>query len=107
MARISSFFLEKVQPPGGREATTAMQRSLQLQHVDGRCPGSAIVPASECFKNGLSDPLYEAARHERRRCARHGRGGGPGVVLEEAEDHNDVPAKVDDADEDDQVDDMA
>ena len=55
----------------------------------------------------MSDPLYEAARHERRRCARHGRGGGPGVVLEEAEDHDDVPAKVDDADEDDQVDDIA
>jgi hypothetical protein len=29
------------------------------------------------------------------------------VVLEEAEDHHDVPAKVDDADEDDQVDDLA
>ena len=29
------------------------------------------------------------------------------MVLEEAEDHDDVPAKVDDADEDDQVDDLA
>ena len=36
-----------------------------------------------------------------------GRAGGPGVVLEEAEDHDDVPVKVDDADEDDQVDDLA
>ena len=43
----------------------------------------------------------------RRRCARHGRGVGPGVVLEEAEDQDDVPEKVDDADEDDQVDDLA
>ena len=42
----------------------------------------------------------------RRRCARHGRGGGPGVVLEEAEDQDDVPAKVGDADEDDQVHDI-
>ena len=46
--------------PGGREAPTALQLSLQLQHVDGRCPGSATVPASECPKNGLSEPLYEA-----------------------------------------------
>ena len=37
------------------------------------------------------------------RCARHRRGGGQGVVLEEAEDHDDVPAKVDVADEDDQA----
>ena len=29
------------------------------------------------------------------------------MVLEEVEDHDDVPAKVDDADEDDQVDDLA
>jgi hypothetical protein len=29
------------------------------------------------------------------------------VMLEEAEDHDDVPVKVDDADEDDQVDDLA
>jgi hypothetical protein len=93
--------------PGGREAPTALQLSLQLQHVDGRCPGRAMVPASECPKNGLSDPLCEAARHERRRCARHGRGGGPGVVLEETEHHDDMPVKVDDADEDDQVDDIA
>ena len=29
------------------------------------------------------------------------------MVLEEEEEHDDVPAKVDDADEDDQVDDLA
>jgi hypothetical protein len=57
-------------------------------------------------RSGLVTPAGEA-RHERRHCARHGRGGGPGVVLEEEEDHDDVPAKVDDADEDDQVDDLA
>lgn len=57
--------------------------------------------------NGYKRESAGEARHERRRCARHGRGGGPGVVLEEEEDHGDVPAKVDDADEADQVDDLA
>ena len=44
------------------------------------------------------------ARHARRR---RGRGGREGVVLEEAEDHDNVPVTVDDADEEDQVDDLA
>jgi hypothetical protein len=39
--------------------------------------------------------------------ALHPPGGGPGVMLEEAEDHDDVPAMVDDADEDDQVYDLS
>ena len=47
-----------------------------------------------------------AARHGRRNCrARRGRGGGNGVVLEEAEDIDDVP--VEDTDEDDPADDLA
>ena len=57
--------------------------------------------------NGYARDSAGKARHERRRFARRGRGGRPGVMLEEAEDHDDVPVKVDDADEDDQVDDLA
>jgi hypothetical protein len=53
--------------------------------------------------NGYARDSAGKARHERRRFARRGRGGRPGVMLEEAEDHDDVPVKVDDADEDDQV----
>ena len=47
------------------------------------------------------------ARQGRRRRAQRGHGGGDGVVLEEAEDDGDVPVTVDDADEEDQVDDLA
>jgi hypothetical protein len=46
------------------------------------------------------------ARWVRRR-GRRGCGGGQGMVLEESEDDNDVPVTVDDADEEDQVDDLA
>jgi hypothetical protein len=56
--------------------------------------------------NGFARHSAGEVRHERCRCTRRGRGGGPGVVLGEAEDHDDVPVKVDDADEDDQVDDL-
>ena len=44
-------------------------------------------------------------RHGRR--ARRGRGGRTAVVLDEAEDDDDVPVTVDEADDDVEVDDLA
>ena len=48
-----------------------------------------------------------ARQGRRNRRARRGRRGWTGVVLEEAEDDDDVPVTVDDADDDVEVDDLA
>ena len=53
-------------------------------------------------------PPAGAARQGRRnRRARRGRGGRTAVVLDEAEDDDDVPVTVDEADDDVEVDDLA
>ena len=78
--------------------------------------GHRIVIASWCHEKGRTRSKISTEK-QKNGTAQAGRtpplcptrtgGGRRGVVLEEAEDHHDVPAKVDDADEDDQVDDLA
>ena len=70
--------------------------------VPGRVQDHRVLAKRFCQR-----PMPGEARHGRRRRVRRGSGGGKGVVLEEAEDHDDVPVMVDDADEEDQVDDLA
>ena len=91
--------------PPPKTDTNAYRATPPLNHTP--CTTRDPRWAWKRLGNGYTRDSAGEARHERRRCARHGRGGGPGVVLEEVEDHDDVPAKVDDADEDDQVDDIA
>ena len=55
----------------------------------------------------VAPPARAACQGRRHRRARRGRGGRTGVVLEEAEDDDDVPVTVDDADDDVEVDDLA
>ena len=55
----------------------------------------------------MAPPAGAACQGRRNRRARRGRGGRTGVVLEEAEDDDDVPVTVDEADDDVEVDDLA
>ena len=55
----------------------------------------------------MAPPAGAACQGRRNRRARRGRGGRTGVVLEEAEDDDDVPLTVDEADDDVEVDDLA
>ena len=55
----------------------------------------------------MAPPAGAACQGRRNRRARRGRGGRTGVVLEEAEDDDNVPVTVDEADDDVEVDDLA
>ena len=77
-----------------------------------------IMSYSSCIFNNLSHShLFNPAKlfptraghaeGRRNRRSRRGRGGGDGVVLEEVEDDDDVPVTLDEADEEDEVDDLA
>ena len=80
---------------GHSELVRGLTCDYEPQSEANRTVRSAILPT---FFHCLTAPTQLRARR--------GRGGGDGVVLEEAED-DDVPVTVDDADEEDQVDDLA
>ena len=50
---------------------------------------------------------HDKAQGHRNQRARHGRGGRTGIVPEEAEDDDDVPVTVDEADDEVEVGDLA